>query len=178
MIIKQGLKFLNTLSFGLENKKVFSTGQTHQINRAVVATNPVQVVNNPTLRQWLAVSLLPDKKMFCHIALTICSRMFGFKELNIPMYIGFATTPVCPPFPAHGFTCSYTCSPLIFGIAMFAPNSLSVDKSSAVNTRVSVLQRILSFKSTLAFYFSFHSLILTYLLLRCKQSRNQIKILL
>ena len=83
-MVKQGFKFLNTLSFGLQNKVMLHIRQAHQIGRAIIVLYSIQVMDNPTFGQGFPMYLFPDKNMLKHIYTPVaCPRMSRSINHNI-----------------------------------------------------------------------------------------------
>ena len=94
LVIKQGFQFLNSFSLSLKDKVVFPIGETNKIQRTVIIRNPIQVMNNPAFRQRFAMGLLPDKDMFCYIAITECPWVVRLVDADIASVVFiFATFP-------------------------------------------------------------------------------------
>lgn len=83
LVIKQGFKLLNAFSFGLKDKVMLLVRQTFQVSWSVIIWYPIEMVNNPAFRQWLAMSLLPNKDMLHYIPIFTCPGMLRFKYHNI-----------------------------------------------------------------------------------------------
>ena len=80
LIFKKRLQFLNTLSFSLKKQVMFLVRHGLKINRTIIITNAIEVMNNPTFRTWLAMRLLPYKYVFKDIAICAMSTwMVGLK---------------------------------------------------------------------------------------------------
>jgi len=95
--IKGSLKFLNSLCFGLQDKFMFHRGQGNKITNPIITFDSIKMMYHPTIRQGLAVSLLPDKDMFWH-SVMLSSRMSRAINPNITMAIKRPTT-----FPVRMF---------------------------------------------------------------------------
>ena len=85
LVVEHSLKFLDTLSFRRKNKFMLSLRQGFKITRSVIILNPIKMVNNPAFRQWLIVSLFPNKKMFTDIAIAVCIAMARLVYKYIPI---------------------------------------------------------------------------------------------
>lgn len=100
LVIKQCLKFLDTLCLSLKDKPVFYRRQGNQIRRVVIRFNSIEMVNKPTFGNWLAMGLFPDKDMLSYIT-TYSSWMVWLPNKDI-------TVAGCPsPFPAFIVFSSY-----------------------------------------------------------------------
>ncbi len=78
---------------------VFTTRDCHQIFRAIIISDTVNMVNYPPFGQCFIMSLFPNKKMFSYITKWVGSRMSLFKNKYISSVIPFTTIPLmmcCP----------------------------------------------------------------------------------
>jgi len=126
LIFKKGLQFLNALSFCRQYVVMLPPGQARQVRWSIIIFNPIKVVDNPAIRQVLAMSFFPYKNMLENhprISLSLtCSRMFRFINKNIAfVFTGKAFTEwvvnsfypvVCRP--------EFAIIPPVFNGAMFA----------------------------------------------------------
>ena len=136
LIIKKCLKFLDAFGFSLKNKIMFLVRQSYQITRAIIASNPIKMMNYPTIRKSFVVCFFPNQDMFKDITSTSarCSRVFWFPYQCIFPSFYSTTLPIIasPSFQAFQGARS----------AYIAPRITEV---TTVNTRMSVLQSPLSF---------------------------------
>lgn len=72
---------------------MFLIRQGNQVNRPVIVSDTVEVVNNPASRQWLTMHLFPNKKMLSHITCLGSSRVVRQKYRNIALIFSSASSP-------------------------------------------------------------------------------------
>jgi len=82
LIIKKSLKFLNTLCLSFKNKIMFFIRKSLQILRTIIIFNSIQMMNNPTFRQWFTISFFPNKYVFKNITF-YSSWMIRLVNMNI-----------------------------------------------------------------------------------------------
>ena len=111
LVIEKCLQFLNALSFDSENKVMFLTRHSSEINNPVIVSNSVEVVNVPSLWKWFIISLLPYKYVFRNISRLACSRMVGAFYSYISVVVISATFPRIMSFAPSVFpmTTSTSC---------------------------------------------------------------------
>lgn len=130
LIIKQGFKFLNPFSFGLKDKVMFLVRQCFQVTWPVIIWYTIEMVNYPTFRQWLAMSLFPDKDMFHYISIFTNSRMLRFKYHNVSI--------VC--FNSTALPIRMVATYLVFLRTFLTSFSPNFNRLVAINTRMPMLQ--------------------------------------
>jgi len=92
---KQSLKFLDAFSFRLKNQIMFTIRHCDKVNNTVVMFHPIQVMNNPSMRQRFVIRLFPNKDMFRYV--TLCtsrysSWMFRFIYVGVTIMTFVFTT--------------------------------------------------------------------------------------
>ena len=90
--IEQSLKLLDALCFSLKDTVMFHVGQSHQILRAVIIPDAIQVVDYPSCRKQFVVSFFPNKNMLKDIAIYVSSRVFFPHNFNISSTATTSTT--------------------------------------------------------------------------------------
>ena len=128
MTIKQSFKFLYPFCLSLKHKIMLLIRHGYQILGAIIILDAVQVVDYPAFRQWLAVSLFPNKNVFHNIAIFTCTMMLTFEYHNIVMAFDFATFPIRVMF---------TCFTFISTIPAYLPSE--VTKFATIYTRMFAL---------------------------------------
>ncbi len=99
LIIKQSLKFLDTLCFSFKQQKMFFIRQYLKICRSVITLNSVQMMDYPSLWHWFAMNLFPNKDMFKNITTTnVCSRVARIINTYITPKINPTTFPIVVVF--------------------------------------------------------------------------------
>ncbi len=95
MTIKQSLKFLYAFIFSVHKCRtpMFVFGQSHQIARAIIILNPIQMMNYITIRDWLFMIFFPDKDVFPHISTLSRSWVGWIPNKNITFGFNSATFP-------------------------------------------------------------------------------------
>ena len=83
LMVKQCLKFLDALGFGLKHKIMFPIGECYQILWSVVILNAIKMMHDPAIRQGFIMSLFPYKYMFKHIIGFSSSGMVGGINIDI-----------------------------------------------------------------------------------------------
>lgn len=97
LIIEQSFKLLDTLGFCLKDKAMFFIWQGYKVTRTVIIRYAIQMVNNPTRRQWFIINLLPYKNMLPNIFVLVCSWMVRVVNFNITALLDYPS-----PFPSSG----------------------------------------------------------------------------
>lgn len=96
-MIKQGFQFLYSFRSCLGQEVMGLFGHTDKVSGAIVISDSVQMMNNPTFWQRFTVSFFPDKNMLTNVAMR-CSNK------NITIYIlNLATLPLRMFFRWTGF---------------------------------------------------------------------------
>jgi len=72
--VKLLLKLTNTLRFCSQHQPVLHTGQCGEVTQSIVGFDPVEMVNDPTVRKILTIGLLPHGEM---LAYPTCPDSFG-----------------------------------------------------------------------------------------------------
>ena len=149
MTIKQSFKFLDAFCLSLKHKVVFLIRKSYQIARAVVIFNPIEMVNNPSFRQRLAVGLFPDKDMLTNIAIPIGSWVVRSMNKDISRTSYSPTFPVMMLLFSPNQMLHFTISPPSFGLATRAPfGEPSANGLATVKTKLR-LNSPLSFMGTI-----------------------------
>ena len=78
-------KFLNTFCLSLKNKVMFFSGQCFQILNTIVVLFPIQVVNNPSLRQFSSISFFPYYYVFKNPSILTRTLMIRAINSSIPI---------------------------------------------------------------------------------------------
>lgn len=173
MIIKHSFKFLNTFCFGLKDEIMFLVRQGLQINWAIIVWNTIKVMDNPTIRQRLAVSFFPYKDVLKNVTLLFySSRMVRsiYQDIAIGSYN--ATT-----FPVRGLMTSLE---LLLVYSAYSPSinhSTMPAPCSWVRNHSTTIYALPTTPSPLIFeLLSIHPLIVSYLGCKCQvQERLDIK---
>lgn len=172
MTIKQCFKFSDTLSFSNEYSIVSQCRQSHQIAGSIVIFNSVQMMNNPTIRQWFAISLLPNKDMFHYIPFSICPMVLWSPYFYVTV-IGYPTA-----FPKWafvstkvGYLASATMTTDSVMLTKFFPTILAI-------TRMFIYPSFYSFSMSLLFIRLLHKYIMAHLTQMGKIDRNAIELYL
>ena len=117
LMIKQGLQFLNSFCFSLQNKSVFLFRQGNKIINPVICFDTIKMVNNPSFGQGFVMGSFPNKNMFSNIS--VCWAI-GFFDVNIAIFnksifgvkhswIIFTTKLGCTTFTSYAFvTCWFS----------------------------------------------------------------------
>ena len=100
MLFKQALKLLNAFGFGLKNKIVLLSGQGHQVLRAIVCSDTVQVVDNPALWHHFVMRLFPNDDVFKDISAR-SPGVFWIVNPNIPLRNESTPVPAVPSAISH-----------------------------------------------------------------------------
>ena len=127
LIIKQGFKFLDAFSFGSQYKGMLSACQGNEIDRAVIAFNPIQVMPNFVRFQRASQLLFQYENMFKDKSHFISSRMLRFFNKNIPVWRLVSMLGVENSWVR--FTTYFHCTTM-------APCSISGNQFSAIYARV------------------------------------------
>lgn len=99
LIIKQRLKFLNSLGFGFKDKPMLHCGEGNKIAGSIVIFNSIKMMYNPILGQRLFVRFLPYYYVFQHITSCSSTGVGWLANSNIPITsIKFSTFPVASIF--------------------------------------------------------------------------------
>lgn len=97
--VKGRLKLLDAFCLRFQHKGMFHRRQGNKIADSIIGFNSIKMVDNPTLRQWLAMSLFPDQNMFFN-SIAFCSRMARAVNPHIAVFIKRTTTfPIRTFFP-------------------------------------------------------------------------------
>jgi len=91
LVTEQCFKFLYSLGFGRKNKAMFPVRESYEIDRSIIISYSIKVMDYPTIWQEFIVSLFPYQYMLADISSFICSRMFWKEYLNISSYLTPAT---------------------------------------------------------------------------------------
>ncbi len=135
MIIKQGFQFLNTFSLSLKDKIMLPVRQSHKISRSVIMLDAIKVMDNPTIRKRLAISLFPYKDMLHHITSFVGMRMRWLAYKNIATFAESLTTfPLRMLFGRSSFQCLY--------LARFTHFSRFVHFATTLRTYLRVMFRM------------------------------------
>lgn len=135
--VKQGFQLLNTTGFGFQDKEMFSIRQALQIYRMVIILNSIEMMNNPTFRQWLTMSLFPNEDMFSHISIVHSSRVFRVVGMDIATTIfNLASFPIVMVFSlSEKSREDFTSFPSPFHIARATANCSTINNFPAINTK-------------------------------------------
>jgi len=128
--IKDRLQFLNTLCLNSQNFAMLFSSKGNKVNYAVIRFNPIQMMNDPTLRQVSPVCLLPNQYMLKHSSVTLSSIRMVW-AINSIIAQGQSPTPF--PIPM------VTPSPfliLIFGETRSTPFRPSINSLPAITTNI------------------------------------------
>jgi hypothetical protein len=135
--IQSSFKLLNTFSFGSEHEGMFLTGQGYKVAQTIIILDAVEVVNYPTIREGLTISLFPNKDMLSNITSFTRSWMFRGIDLNIAICDYFASLPenmLCPRLKDGAINPS--CQP-VFTSTLSASSSLTANQLPTINTWMS-----------------------------------------
>ncbi|KKM74408.1 hypothetical protein LCGC14_1400690 [marine sediment metagenome] len=83
LVIKHGFQFLDSFGFGLKDEAVVPIGQSKKVDGSIIASDAVQVVDDPSIRQRFIVSLFPYDNMFKNVPSNICSMVFRQEDFNV-----------------------------------------------------------------------------------------------
>lgn len=87
LIIEKRLKLLNSFCFSIQQSAMLFVRQSYEVLHPIVIFNSVKMVNDPTIRQELAVSLFPNKDMLIDVAVIICSWMVRLLQQAVAVTI-------------------------------------------------------------------------------------------
>lgn len=138
MISKRCFQFLNMFSECRDKKNVLSVRQTHEITWSIIRFNSIKVVNNPAFRQWLAMSLFPDKNVFLNITSFVCSFVFGGIYIHVIVLYTDATFPLGVVSSSKNFTLIHSArSPFVFTSTNMASFGTPTNWSTTIKAWVS-----------------------------------------
>ena len=84
MTIKQRFELLDTFSLPLKHQVMLFIRQAEQVLGMVVVFDAIQVMNNPSFWQWLAMRFFPDKDVLTNISVSFSSWVVRFMNKDIP----------------------------------------------------------------------------------------------
>lgn len=171
MIIKRSFKLLNAFCLGLENKIMFFSRQSYQVAWAVIASDAIKVMDNPTFWHWLSMCLFPNKDMFKDIVFCRphCSGVVRIIDQNITTTINSSTLPIWV-FISPSLHLE-TVLPRVLTRTTSA--KFCIGRLTAIFTRVLSRKIFISLLSiSILFILIRHSFIISYLASKCKQRDN------
>jgi len=83
LAVKSRFEFLNSLAHSLKQELMFLVGQGHEVSRAIITLDSVEMMDYPTVRKRFTVSLLPYQNMLSNIAFRVSSCMVGLEYKSI-----------------------------------------------------------------------------------------------